>query len=89
MSARGHALIAAAVAEQLGVPGSDGSWNRFLSADEPTPSGLRAVGSELRWVGSFLGPWLVRRLRGRSSGDGRQAKRPALLPVVRLTEDPT
>ncbi|MCX4911519.1 SGNH/GDSL hydrolase family protein [Streptomyces sp. NBC_00878] len=87
MSARGHALIAAAVAEQLGVPGSDGSWNRFLSAGEPAPSGLRAVGSELRWVGSFLGPWLVRRLRGRSSGDGRQAKRPTLLPVAQVAEE--
>ncbi|MEW5660316.1 SGNH/GDSL hydrolase family protein, partial [Streptomyces cinereoruber] len=29
------------------------------------------------------GPWLGRRLRGRSSGDGRGAKRPELLPVVR------
>jgi hypothetical protein len=44
-------------------------------------TGLRAVGAELRWAGTFLGPWLVRRVRGRSSGDGRQAKRPELLPI--------
>jgi lysophospholipase L1-like esterase len=81
-SPRGHALIAAAVAEALDMPGSDGSWTRPLPAGPPAPSGLRAAAAELRWAGSFLGPWLVRRLRGRSSGDGRQAKRPTLLPVT-------
>jgi len=30
---------------------------------------------------AFVGPWLGRRLRCRSSGDGRKAKRPDLLPV--------
>jgi len=51
----------------------------------PGPSGVRAAGVELRRAGSFLGPWLVSRLRGRSSGDGRRAKRPTLLPVTPLT----
>jgi lysophospholipase L1-like esterase len=77
----GHARIAAAVADILGLPGSDDSWTRPLPADPRALSGLRAVGGELRWVGSFLGPWVVRRVRGRSSGDGRRAKRPELLPV--------
>ncbi|WHT21447.1 SGNH/GDSL hydrolase family protein [Crossiella sp. CA-258035] len=31
----------------------------------------------LRWLRTFLWPWLVRRLRGQSSGDGRVAKLPA------------
>ncbi|MFC6832884.1 SGNH/GDSL hydrolase family protein, partial [Streptomyces goshikiensis] len=39
------------------------------------------AGGELRWAASFAGPWVGRRLRGRSSGDGRTAKRPRLLPV--------
>jgi lysophospholipase L1-like esterase len=77
----GHARIAAAVADALGLPGSDDSWNQPLPADPHAVTGLRVVGSELRWVGSFLGPWVVRRVRGRSSGDGRRAKRPELLPV--------
>ncbi|MFJ3818864.1 SGNH/GDSL hydrolase family protein [Streptomyces sp. NPDC090056] len=77
----GHARIAAAVAQSLGLPGADDSWTRPLPPpDVPLPVGL---GAELRWVGAFLGPWLGRRLRGRSSGDGRAAKRPELLPVVR------
>ncbi|MFF4272818.1 SGNH/GDSL hydrolase family protein [Streptomyces sp. NPDC001536] len=79
----GHARIAAAVAYALDLPGSDESWSLPLPADPRVASGLRAVGAELRWVGSFLGPWLVRRVRGRSSGDGRRAKRPELLPMPR------
>lgn len=78
----GHARIAAAVAHALGVPGSDDSWRHPLPDSPRLPTGLRAVGAELRWVGSCLGPWLVRRARGRSSGDGRRAKRPDLLPVT-------
>ncbi|MEW5660317.1 SGNH/GDSL hydrolase family protein, partial [Streptomyces cinereoruber] len=55
----GHARIAAAVAEALGLPGADDAWTRPLPPpDVPLPAGLRA---ELRWAGSFLGPWLGRR----------------------------
>ncbi|MDA5285397.1 SGNH/GDSL hydrolase family protein [Streptomyces sp. Isolate_45] len=77
----GHARIAAALAEALGVPGSDDSWSHPLPP-RPTPSALRTVSTEVAWVAGFLGPWLGRRLRGRSSGDGRTAKRPELLPVL-------
>jgi lysophospholipase L1-like esterase len=78
----GHARIAAAVAHALGLPGSDDSWSGPLPADPLAPSGLRAAVGELRWAASFLGPWIARRVRGRSSGDGRRAKRPDLLPVT-------
>ncbi|MFI6035895.1 SGNH/GDSL hydrolase family protein [Streptomyces sp. NPDC051315] len=78
----GHARIAAAVAHALGVPGSDDSWTHPLPAPSSSaPAGWRAGFGELRWAAAFLGPWLGRRLRGRSSGDGRTAKRPGLLPV--------
>ncbi|MFF0560354.1 SGNH/GDSL hydrolase family protein [Streptomyces sp. NPDC004266] len=77
----GHARIAAAVAHALALPGSDDSWTRPLPP-QALPTGLGAVAAELRWAGSFLGPWLGRRLRGRSSGDDRRAKRPELLPVA-------
>ncbi|MEV6170685.1 SGNH/GDSL hydrolase family protein [Streptomyces sp. NPDC051954] len=80
----GHERIAAAVAHALELPGSDDGWTRPLPADRGAPRGL---GADLRWVGSFLGPWLVRRIQGRSSGDGRQAKRPALLPVTAFAEE--
>ncbi|MET8976920.1 SGNH/GDSL hydrolase family protein [Streptomyces sp. NPDC004539] len=78
----GHARIAAAVAEALGLAGSDDAWTLPLDTAPPQRSVLRAVSAEARWAGAFLGPWVVRRLRGRSSGDGRGARRPELLPVV-------
>ncbi|MFJ8074081.1 SGNH/GDSL hydrolase family protein [Streptomyces sp. NPDC096176] len=78
----GHERIAAAVADALQLPGSSDVWTHPLPPPEtPVPAGWRATAGELRWAGSFLGPWLGRRLRGRSSGDGRTAKRPDLLPV--------
>lgn len=37
--------------------------------------------AEVRWAGAFFAPWIYRRLAGKSSGDGRMAKRPELAPV--------
>ncbi|MDL4820619.1 SGNH/GDSL hydrolase family protein [Actinomadura opuntiae] len=77
----GHARIAAATAHALGLPGSDASWSDALAPLRPVPPWRRAAG-EAAWAAGFMGPWIVRRLRGRSSGDGRTAKRPRLEPVV-------
>ncbi|MDJ0466541.1 SGNH/GDSL hydrolase family protein [Streptomyces sp. H27-C3] len=77
----GHARIAAALAHSIELPGSDDAWTIALPPP-PLPSRVQALGTELRWVSGFLGPWLIRRLRGRSSGDGRFAKRPELLPLL-------
>jgi hypothetical protein len=85
----GHTRIAAAVAHALGLPGSDDTWTLPLPAEGTDIPVWRTVGAELRWAGTFLGPWVGRRLRGRSSGDGRQAKRPALLPVAAPAGDTT
>jgi lysophospholipase L1-like esterase len=80
----GHERIAAALAHALQLPGSSDAWTDPLPSPAFTPSGWRAAAVELRWVTTFLGPWLGRRLRGRSSGDGRTAKRPDLRPVHAL-----
>ncbi|PNV31165.1 lysophospholipase [Streptomyces sp. DH-12] len=77
----GRERIAAALAHALRLPGGDDTWTHPLPPQAP-PTGLRAVGTELRWPTGFLGPWLLRRLRGRSSGDGRTARRPLLHPVL-------
>ncbi|MBT2442473.1 SGNH/GDSL hydrolase family protein [Streptomyces sp. ISL-36] len=78
----GHQRIAAALAHALALPGSSAAWTRPLPQPPGTPpTALRTALAELRWTAGFLGPWIGRRLRGRSSGDGRTAKRPALLPV--------
>ncbi|MCX5375374.1 SGNH/GDSL hydrolase family protein [Streptomyces sp. NBC_00091] len=76
----GHARIAAALAEALDLPGSDSAWTHPLPP-RPARTGAQAAAAELAWLAGFLGPWLGRRLRGTSSGDGRTAKRPQLLPL--------
>ncbi|RII13853.1 GDSL-like Lipase/Acylhydrolase [Streptomyces sp. YIM 130001] len=76
----GHERIAAAAAHALGLPGSDDSWTLPLPP-LPAPAARQVVAAELRWVATFLGPWLGRRVRGRSSGDDLLAKRPQLLPM--------
>jgi hypothetical protein len=75
----GHAHMAAAAAHALGLPvGED--WGQPLPPLAALPW-WRAAAAEAGWAGSFLGPWAMRRLRGRSSGDGRVAKQPDLQPV--------
>jgi lysophospholipase L1-like esterase/uncharacterized protein (DUF952 family) len=76
----GHALIAAAFADALGLPGHD-AWSEPLPR-LPQPRLARRIGTEARWLGGTVVPWLARRARGRSSGHGITAKRPRLLPVA-------
>lgn len=76
----GHARIAGAMAHALGVEPDDDPW-----APMPPPVPMRrsaALAREAAWIGRHMAPWIVRRLRGRSSGDGIVPKRPALMPVV-------
>lgn len=77
----GHARIAAGMADALGIPGHE-SWTRPLLPPAPPVSALRAVAAETAWFAGFMGPWVWRRVRGRSSGDGREAKRPDLVPFA-------
>lgn len=76
----GHERIAAGMAELLQLPGSSSAWSQPLPV-LPKPRLLPTAAAEARWVATFLGPWIGRRLRGRSSGDGRTAKRPQLTPL--------
>ncbi|MFD9950369.1 SGNH/GDSL hydrolase family protein [Nonomuraea sp. NPDC059023] len=80
-SPEGHTRFAAGFAHVLELPGSDDAWTQPLPP-LPAPAAWRVVATETRWLAGFVGPWIGRRLRGRSSGDGRTAKRPALAPVA-------
>lgn len=73
----GHERIAAALAEALGLPDTDSSWSEPLPALPPPGLTVR-LASELRWARRHFMPWVWRHLHGRSSGDGRQPKRPRL-----------
>ncbi len=75
----GHQRIADSMAHALALPGADDSWTHPLPVLPPADR-LTVIRAELRWLTGFLGPWLGRRLRGVSSGTGREAKRPELTP---------
>lgn len=80
LSPAGHALVARSAMAAIGL--DDDSWRTPLPTRRPVHPPARAV-RHLRWAGSHLMPWIGRRVRGVSSGDGITAKRPELLPVVR------
>lgn len=83
----GHERIAAALAHAIHLPGSTDAWTHPLPP-RVLPTRRQTAAAELRWATAFLGPWLGRRLRGRSSGDGRTAKRPQLLPLNTTPHSP-
>ncbi len=80
-SSEGHNRFALAAAEALGLDGADHSWTVPPANTENHRAG--SVSGELAWVAATLRPWLWRRLRGISTGNGRTAKRPELLPFDR------
>jgi hypothetical protein len=47
--------------------------------DLPKESAIARIAKDALWVTTFVGPWVVRRLTGKSSGDGRTAKYPNLV----------
>jgi lysophospholipase L1-like esterase len=87
LNERGHARVAANVLAALGVEdpeilgGPVGWWTEPLPPPEPI-SRRAALAADLEWARVHLGPWVVRRVRGISSGDGRSAKDPTLRVVV-------
>ena len=77
LTAEGHRRTALAAAAALGVPvdGDGTDWRQPLEPAPPLPA-REVVAQELAWVRGFVLPWIGRRIRGESSGDGRAAKRP-------------
>ena len=74
LNQEGHKRCADAVLEKLGYE-FDPGWRTPLPPAKPTPwIKERAIG--VMWFFVFALPWIIRRLRGRSSGDGRVCKYP-------------
>jgi lysophospholipase L1-like esterase len=82
LTVEGHRRTALAAAAALGVPvtGDDTDWRTPLEPAPPQPA-REVVAQELAWVRGFVVPWIGRRIRGESSGDGRAAKRPQPEPL--------
>lgn len=75
----GHRRVALRACEVAGVPVTE-DWRDPLPPT-PAPAWLSARRHDLAWARRYAAPWLSRRLRGVSSGDGRVAKRPDLQRV--------
>ncbi|WP_110181123.1 SGNH/GDSL hydrolase family protein [Nocardioides solisilvae] len=73
LNAAGHHYMALQVLDALGV-------EHGLQPMEVTPAPLLGRREQLRenarWTREFLGPWIHRRVTGRSSGDGLEPKHP-------------
>ncbi|MFD8974001.1 MULTISPECIES: SGNH/GDSL hydrolase family protein [Streptomyces] len=78
LTADGHRRVAEAVWQTLGLPAED-DWRTPLPPAGRTGWTSRRI-ADARFAKEHLGPWIGRRLTGRSSGDGRAPKRPELLP---------
>lgn len=72
LSSAGHLLVAANVLDALDLAYPE--WWHDPREPEPDP---KRYGSA-RYFKEYVAPWIGRRLTGRSSGDGRSAKRPLL-----------
>jgi len=74
LNAEGHNRCAQAVLEKLNLP-FDPAWRTPLPPAKKIPWVLEK-GVTVAWFVIFALPWIYRRLRGKSSGDGRSAKYP-------------
>jgi lysophospholipase L1-like esterase len=79
LSSVGHQLAAACALEALGV--GDPEWRTPL-VPEPRPRRRARVLADARWAGGHVIPWLARRARGTSSGDGIAPKHPGWILVT-------
>ena len=79
LSAEGHTRVALRAAQVLGldVPADpDQVWPPQVHR-----GALEVRRDDMAWAREYLVPWIGRRLRGESSGDHVEAKRPDLLPL--------
>jgi lysophospholipase L1-like esterase len=74
LNAEGHKRCADAVLERVGLP-FDSGWRTPLPPAKKVPWVIQKM-ITVAWFVTFALPWVVRRLMGKSSGDGRSAKYP-------------
>jgi lysophospholipase L1-like esterase len=97
LAPEGHARVAAAVLERLGVTdpallgGPVGWWREPLPArPSRSPVARRAadLSADVRWLRRHFAPWAGRRLRGVSSGDSVTAKHAGFVQLKGRGSDP-
>lgn len=69
----GHHTIARMVLDSLGV---DNHLEPYVPEPLPAVSWRQARATDIGWAREYLVPWVIRRIRHQSSGDGVSPKRP-------------
>lgn len=87
LSASGHRALAYAAARVLGVPdaGALAGLDAALHDDDGEEAAPRS--STAVWLRRHAAPWALRRLAGRTAGDGRAPKHDRLVPVLPPGDD--
>jgi lysophospholipase L1-like esterase len=81
LAADGHRRVALRACEVAGIPVT-ADWREPLPPDPAgQPRWIAARQQDLARARTYAAPWLQRRLRGTSSGDGIHPKRPDLAPL--------
>lgn len=80
MTTEGHERVALAAYLALGHRVEEEAWRAPLPPAEPLPR-VESLRGHARWAREHAGPWVQRRLQGRSSGDLVDPKRPTLGPL--------
>ena len=80
LNPRGHRMLAYEAAARLGVPDAEplGLLEQSLHADDGDEP---AADPRAAWLRDHAMPWMLRRLRGRTAGDGREPKHPGLVTI--------
>ncbi|CAG7652979.1 SGNH/GDSL hydrolase family protein [Actinacidiphila bryophytorum] len=79
LSAEGHTRVALRAGQVLGLDVPADPDQPWPPQDPRLPSEVRR--DNIHWAREYLVPWIGRRLRGESSGDHVEPKRPDLLPL--------
>jgi hypothetical protein len=92
MTPDGHRRVALRACEVMGIPVQEDWLEPWPLLDLPSRSAavdwLSARRLDARWARVHAAPWLSRRIRGRSAGDGILPKRPQLLPLGDVSPAP-
>ncbi len=81
MTTEGHRRVALAAYATLGHDPADADWHVPLPP-QPQPGRLEMIRDNALWAREYAGPWVQRRVQGKSSGDHVNPKRPDLTPVT-------
>lgn len=78
LNAHGHARVAAAALNAITKNANKDSWWTLALPPAPKRSKTQDLKTDALWVKNHMIPWVHRRIKGISSGDGREPKDPSL-----------